>query len=122
MYKKTLEDYLEAIFVLSKEKKVVRIKDISGRLNVSMPTVNSAISSLKKMGYAKHEHYGYVELTEKGRRRAKEIYKRHEFLFSFLHRILGMDEKRSETEACLMEHILSKETIERLKKFIGNVT
>ena len=59
----SLEDYIETIFVISKTQPVVRVKDISAKLNVSMPSVNSAIKVLAKNGLVNFEKYGYIQLT-----------------------------------------------------------
>ena len=61
-----MEDYLEAIFDLDKQKKVVRVKDIAKRLNVKMPTVTSMLKTLSKRELVHYEKYEYVEPTEKG--------------------------------------------------------
>ncbi|HDN97718.1 MAG TPA: metal-dependent transcriptional regulator, partial [bacterium] len=65
-----------------------------------------------------HEHYGYIELTSEGINKAKALYEKHLMLKKFLHQILGVDEKIAENDACKIEHYLSKETLERIIKFI----
>ncbi len=122
MNKKTLEDYLEAIFLLEKEKKVVRIKEIAKFMKVSMPTVNSAVNVLKSMGYVYHENYGAVVLTDRGKRKARKTYEKHVLLYKFFHTVLGVAKRKSEKEACMVEHFLSNETIKKLKEFIENVS
>ncbi|MCP2604636.1 metal-dependent transcriptional regulator [Candidatus Aminicenantes bacterium AH-873-B07] len=115
---KSTEDYLETILVLSLEKRVVRIKDLAEHLNVKRPSVVSAVKYLKKKNLVKHEHYGYVELTEKGKALAKSIYKRHKALYKFLHNFLGIHSSIAEKDACRIEHFLTPETMERILKFI----
>jgi len=115
---KNVEDYLEAILLIGKEKKAVRIKDISHRLQVKMPSVVAMMKSLSERDLVKHEHYGYIELTPKGLRKAEDVYKRHRALFKFLHDFLGVEEKKAAEDACGMEHYISKESLNRLLKFI----
>ena len=119
----SLEDYLEVIIRLEIEKKVVRVKDISKMMDVKMPSVNAAMKQLQEKGYINQEKYGYIELTEKGEKCGKKIYCRHTLLKSFLIDILKIDSGTAESEACRMEHVLSKATtqkIDRLYKFLQN--
>ena len=113
-----LEDYLEAILIIEKNRKVVRVKDLAGFMNVKAPSVNEALENLKKRGFIDHERYGHVELTAIGLSLAQKIYKRHNALKKFFHEILGVCENIAEEDACKVEHYLSKETIERILEFI----
>ena len=74
----TMEDYLEAIYNLGNEKRVVRVKDIAKRLEVKMPTVTNMLKSLSKEGLIDYEKYEYLELTDKGVDVGKEIHRRHQ--------------------------------------------
>jgi DtxR family Mn-dependent transcriptional regulator len=112
------EDYLEAILVIGLSKKVVRIKDLAEYLKLKRPSVVSGIKHLAKKNLVQHEHYGYVELTEKGEVLAKATYKRHKTLFKFLHNLLGIDSAIAEKDACRMEHYVTSETFNQLLKFI----
>ncbi len=114
----SLEDYLETIYLISKEKKVVRVTDIAQRLSVKKSSVVAALKKLKEKNLASQERYGYVELTEEGEKLAKRIYDRHRLLERFLHEILGVSKENAEKDACVMEHYLSRESIEKLKCFI----
>ena len=109
-----LEDYLEAIYIISKDKKVVRVKEIAEFMNVKTPSVVDAISKLKERGLLVHEKYGYLYLTKKGIDQAKVIYKKHEEIYKFLNQFLGMDTEISERDACGMEHHVSKETLGKI--------
>ena len=120
MLTKSLEDYLEAIKILSLDKKVVRVKDISELLNVKSASVVNALNILKGKGYIKQEKYGYIELTEKGNKEAKRILKKHKIIFKFLTGILNVSKESAEKDACKIEHIISKETFEKLVKFLEN--
>ncbi|MBQ9432582.1 MAG: metal-dependent transcriptional regulator [Kiritimatiellae bacterium] len=123
----SVEDYLEAIYMLSGvcpcpvvEGDVsagARIKDIAAKLQVKMPSVINAITELKRLQYVTQEPYGAVILTQTGRERALEILRRHQLLTRFLIRI-GVGEDNAERDACKMEHILSQETIDRIRAFL----
>ena len=116
-----MEDYLEAIFALEKMHSVARVKDIAQTLSVKSPSVVSALGTLSKAGFIDHEHYGYVQLTDKGRKLAAEIEEKHLLLFEFLTKILGISDEVAEEDACRIEHVISLETKKRLGCFIGFV-
>lgn len=116
---KSLEDYLEEIHVLIRDKGVARVRDVALALNVKMPSVVKAIGELKKLGLATQEPYGNIELTEAGARAAAHVLGRHKVLKAFLLK-LGVRDETAEKDACLMEHILSAETMERVQEFLGN--
>lgn len=118
----SLEDYLEAILLLSQERRPVRVKDIARVVGVSRPSVVAAISSLAGKGLVKHEHYGDVELTVDGRERAEAIYERHLLLERFLHQVLGVNRAVASLEACWLEHRVSVETISRLAQLVKKVS
>jgi len=117
----TMEDYLEAIGQLGKKDEVVRVKNIARQLNVKMPSVTEALKTLTKDGLIRHEKYGYVELTQKGNRIAKEIYSRHQTLFKFLNQILRIDPRAAEEDACKMEHTISSTALKKLVEFIESL-
>ena len=114
-----MEDYLEAIFDLDKQKKVVRVKDIAKRLNVKMPTVTSMLKTLSKRGLVHYEKYEYVESTQKGAAVGREMRRRHGILSRFLTEILKIEAKTADEEACKMEHSLSAETLDSLTDFMA---
>jgi len=117
----SLEDYLESIFVIKQKKQTVRVKDLARHLKVKAPSVVEVLRKLKEKNLIVHEHYGYIELTQEGINKAKALYEKHIMLKKFLHQILGIDEEIAETDACRIEHYLSKETLERIIKFINFV-
>lgn len=115
------EDYLETIYRLSAEIDSVGISDIARERGVTLPTVTSAVSGLKEKGYLNQRHYGKVTLTSSGEAKAIDIYEAHKTIKRFLREVLGLPENLSESEACKMEHGLSRETLDRLKHFIKTV-
>jgi DtxR family Mn-dependent transcriptional regulator len=113
----SLEDYLETISFLSDEG-VVRVTDIASRLKVSKPSVLTALKNLKDQGFLNHQRYGTISLTIVGKEQAKAIRDRHQFLASFLRDILGVSSEAAEQDACKMEHLLSDETLQKMKNLV----
>ncbi|MCD6153740.1 MAG: metal-dependent transcriptional regulator [Syntrophobacterales bacterium] len=114
----TMEDYLETVLTVEKSKKFVRVKDIALKMNVKLPTVTSMLNNLAEKGLVNHEKYEYVELTKKGKRIARDVYRRHVIFRDFLTGILNIDAKTAEEDACRMEHVVSPVTLERFVKFM----
>ncbi|MDT4763265.1 metal-dependent transcriptional regulator [Sphaerochaeta sp. PS] len=115
---KSGEDYLEAVLAIHQEKGKVRTTDVALRLGVSKPSVNRAMKILMADGYVIQETYGDILLTEKGEIKASQVYFRHKTLTSFLHETLGVDPRIAEQDACLIEHDISSETMEKLASFM----
>jgi Mn-dependent transcriptional regulator len=114
----SLEDYLEAIYFLYQKKSEVRITDVARELDISKPSVNRAINTLKKQGLVEHEYYGDLKLTEKGLKIAYDVAERHKILKAFLTEKLGVNDETAEREACLIEHNISDDTMDRLRLFM----
>ena len=114
----SLEDYLEIIYILNKDKGEVRLTDIATNLNCSKPSVSKAIALLKKEQFIDQEKYGQITLTELGQNTAKEIYFRHKTLVSFLKDTLGVDEETAQKDACKIEHVISRKTLDKLLKYM----
>lgn len=112
----SLEDYLETVYLIILDGRVAQVRDIARALGVKMPSVVKAIRELMRLGLAVHEPYGGVDLTPKGKRVAKGILGRHNLLREFLVK-LGVSAKMANRDACLMEHIVSTETLERIRIF-----
>ncbi len=117
----SLEDYLEAIYLISKDKKVIRVKDVVVRMRVKTASVIGALKKLEIKGFIEHERYGHIELTDVGLIRALKIYEKHSALLYFIHNILGVEKKISEKDACNIEHYISDETLEKLIDFIKKI-
>ena len=110
------EDYIEAIYEIEKAYGYARLTDISNTLGVKPSTVLSMVRRLEEKGLAEHMRYRGVRLTEKGRELARRIAESHEFIRRFLIS-LGVDEERANVEAELIEHLLSADTVSRLRRF-----
>lgn len=114
------EMYLETILVLSKEGKSVRAVDVGEYMGYSKPSVSRAIGILKKNGYVDVEKSGALYLTESGREIAEKIYERHRVLTKFFVS-LGVDEKIASDDACKIEHHISDESFEAIKRHISKI-
>ena len=110
--------YLETIYVLSKEKTGVHSIDVSEHMGYSKPSVSRAIGILKNGGYVEMAEDGSLTLTEAGRTVAEQIYERHTILTEFLVR-LGVDRATAAEDACKMEHGISDESLEAIRKHMG---
>ena len=109
------ENYLETILVLQKRNGIARSVDIANELNFSRASVSRAMSILKSSGHIEIGNIDQIILTEKGREIAEKIYEKHCILKEFLISI-GVCKETASEEACKMEHIISDETFECIKK------
>lgn len=114
----SLEDYLETIARLKRQKGVARVRDIGELMGVRNSSVTSALSTLSKMGLAKHERYGHIDLTAEGEKVAAEVQSRHTVLFNFLTSVLNIPPATAEGDACGIEHCVSAETLSKFSKFL----
>ena len=110
----SLEDYLEAVLELAGDDNGARTTDVAAKLGVSKASVNQAMGLLVNRGLIIRERYGPVYLTEDGRDAAQAVCRRHRAIKSFLISVLGVDESAAEEDACQIEHVVSKETMEGL--------
>ncbi len=111
------ENYLETILMLGKTKPHVRSIDIANELDFSKPSVSVAMKNLRQNGYIQVDGNGYITLTESGRSIAETMYERHTMLSSWLV-YLGVDQKTAVEDACRMEHVLSADSFEAIKRHI----
>ena len=112
------EMYIENIYVLTKQSDKVRSIDVCERMGYSKPSVSRAIGILKRNGYIEVDPSGYITLTECGTSVAERIYERHTILTEFLVS-LGVPHDVAVLDACKMEHILSDEAFDAIKKSIS---
>lgn len=109
------EMYLEAILILSRQKGQVRSIDIAEYMSFSKPSVSRAVGLLRNGGYIAVEADGYITLTEAGLEVAEKIYERHTILTECLTR-LGVSPETAAEDACRMEHTISDESLEAIKR------
>lgn len=112
------ENYLETILILSKRLPVVRSIDISVEMGFKKSSVSVAMKNLREHGHITVTDAGFIYLTDSGREIAEMIYERHTFLTDWLTH-LGVDEKTASEDACRMEHFISRESFEAIKKYVS---
>ena len=110
------EMYLETIYVLTSKSGPIRSIDICEELGYSKPSVSRAIGILKNGKYIEVDKKGYISLTDEGKAVAEKIYERHTIISRFLVSV-GVDEQIANEDACKMEHVISDESFEAIKKF-----
>ena len=116
----SMEDYLEAIMLLDREREGATVTSISRFLDVKKPSVTAALSKLSESKLVEHQRYGTVALTVEGRRTACDVYHRHTTLLSFLTDVLGVDARTAEKDACRLEHNLSTASVTKLTDFVAS--
>lgn len=115
---KSAEDYLETILMLSKKLPVVRSIDIANEMGYKKSSVSIAMKNLREAEHIRVTKEGYIYLTDSGKEIAEMIYERHQILSSWLIK-LGVDKKVAEEDACRIEHDISKESFNVIKKAIS---
>lgn len=115
---KSIEDYLEAIYLIQQKKGTVRVRDVAECLSVKLPSVTGALKKLTQKGFVKHTLYGEIQLTESGKEIGMKTWEKHQLLYALLHEVFGISESTAYKEACLIEHIISQETENKIKQFI----
>ena len=114
------EMYLEAILVLSQKNGFVRSIDVSEYLGYSKPSVSRAVGILKKGEYIVVDRDGSLTLTESGKAIAEKIFERHTVLSRLLIR-LGVSEETATADACKLEHAISDESFEAIKRYMADL-
>ncbi|MDO5015165.1 MAG: metal-dependent transcriptional regulator [Clostridia bacterium] len=115
----SVEDYLEAILILSKRSQHVRSIDIAKFMQVSKPSVSVAMKKLRESGHILMNSNGFISLTEEGQKMANSVYEKHEFLRNFFISI-GVDEEIAKNDACQIEHAISEDVFNALKNYVNN--
>lgn len=114
----SLETYLETIYLLQKQKKNLKAIDIVHELNYSKPSVSVAMKNLKNKGFITIDLDNNITLTQDGIDRAESVYERHVILTK-LFEMIGVPSEFAVEDACKIEHIISEESFEYIKKFIN---
>ena len=114
------EMYLETVYLLSKKKAHVRSIDICEEMGFSKPSVSRAVSLLRSGGYLEMDKDGYLTLTEFGLEVAERMYERHELLTSLLT-TLGVPKEIAESDACKIEHHISRESFDAIKNHLDSI-
>jgi DtxR family Mn-dependent transcriptional regulator len=114
------EDYLETILILQNKNGYVRSVDVANELDFTKASVSRAMGILKEAGYLTMEQNGELVLTQAGLKKANSVFERHTLIAEFLEMTLGVSSEIALQDSCRMEHIISQESFERIKKYTQN--
>jgi DtxR family Mn-dependent transcriptional regulator len=114
----TQEDYLEAIYRITRSERDVHTSELAMRLGCKLPTVTRTVQKLVDLGFVSHESRGTIDLTRGGRAIAEHLVHRHEDLVRFLSDVLGLSEQQAEEDACKLEHGMSALASQRLHEWL----
>lgn len=117
---KSMEMYLETIYLLETNHGHAHVVDIAERLNITKPSVTKAMDKLKKEGFINKETYGHITLTEKGETAAKDTYYKHCTIARFLEKSLGLSPGEASINACRMEHIITDVMLAGIESYLDN--
>ena len=111
-------DLLETIFLLQNKNGSVRSIDVARELGYTKASISRAMSILKKSEYITMDTFSQISLTDKGLSKAKEVYERHQLITNYLIKALGVSEEIASQDACRIEHVISKESFEKIKQYV----
>lgn len=114
----SLEDYLETIYEITEEKGAAKPRDIALGRDVAPSSVTSALKQLSKLGLVNHKPYDLVTLTEKGKRLARSVTRKHEVLREFFEKVLEIDGETADRCACGMEHAIPDRVLKRFMAYL----
>ena len=114
------EMYLETIYVLTQQSANVRSIDIAEHMSYSKPSISRAVGLLKQGGYVSVDSDGFITLTDAGLAVAQKIYERHTLLTRLLVR-LGVEPEVASEDACKLEHAISDQSFDAIKRFVGEI-
>ena len=117
MRRKTVEEYLEIIFVLEMRDGCAHTGAIASKMGVKPPSVTEMLRKLEKGGFVTYQPFIGAKLTRSGKRKTRELMRKHKVIADFIE-FLGVGRELAEVDACEMEHHVSKRTMERLEKFV----
>ena len=120
MFTANKEDYLRGLYILEEEKGKIKSIDLAHYLNVSKPSVSEMVQELNKEGLVSYRKYSKLKFTSKGRKIAQKLTSKHRLIELFLKNILKIDSKNLHQEAHRLEHAFSDDSINRIKKLLGN--
>lgn len=113
----SLEDYLEAIYVILKKNNSVKAIDVSRTLNVSRASVTEALKKLEQRDLINYGRYDVISMTQKGIAEAKKVIDKHNHLCAFFKDVLNASDKEAQENACKIEHVISEDILKRIISF-----
>lgn len=118
MGRKSVEDYLKTVYILSRNGSSANTSEISRTMKIAPASVTEMLKKLAEKGYVKYSPYHGTTLTDDGRRIAEKVSRKHRLLERFLHDVLKIDNVKVHSQACEMEHSLSDDAEESLCRFL----
>lgn len=114
----SMEMYLETIYILEEDHGHAHSVEIAKRLGVSKPSVTKAMKALVDKGLILKESYGTITLTEEGKKISERVYSSHKYITKYLEHSLGLSPEIAVRNACKIEHVVSEEMYEAIKKYL----
>ncbi|MDZ7371268.1 MAG: metal-dependent transcriptional regulator [candidate division KSB1 bacterium] len=120
-YDVTTQEYIEVIYQLEKENRVARVTEIAERRGVTKSSVSLVMQQLQQKNLVDRKLYGHITLTAGGRRLGAKLMKRHEVLARFLQDVVGVSPQTAEQDACILEHVISNESLNAMRRLLEGV-
>jgi Mn-dependent DtxR family transcriptional regulator len=117
MKKKTIEEYIELIYILEKKDGHAHTGTIAAEMEIKAPSVTQMLQKLEKEGLVQYQSYTGATLTDKGKKMARHLIEKHRVIQEFLE-LIGIDEGMAERDACQIEHHVSTGSVRQLEKFV----
>lgn len=115
-YTPSREDYIVAIYILKRQKAVVRSVDVAQLLGYARASVSYAIHLLEKNGLVTIGEHKWLCLTPMGEEKAEKIYSRYRIVLWFLQKLPGVSAQTAIQDTCRLEHVISEETLECIRQ------
>ena len=120
MFTTNKEDYLRGLYILEEEKGTIKSSDLASYLGISKPSVSEMVKELGREGMVCYKKYSKIKFTSKGRRIARKLTSKHRIIETFLKNMLKINSQEIHEEAHRLEHAFSNESVEKLKRLLGN--
>jgi DtxR family Mn-dependent transcriptional regulator len=119
MISKSTEEYLKTMYVLMKQKGIIRVTDIADKMNCSKPSVTKQLNILKENKLIDYETYGEIKITSLGEELAIRALADYDILYILLHDVIGINDKDSEREAVRIKGVISDDTLKSISDYIN---
>jgi DtxR family transcriptional regulator, Mn-dependent transcriptional regulator len=114
----SLQDYLEAVYMLVQRDGVARMKEIAAHMDVGKSSATGAVQALAERGLVQYDPYQFIRLTERGEAAGRDLVRGHEVLKRFLIEVLGVSDPEAEVVGCKMEHAIQGQVLDRFVRFL----
>jgi len=121
MVSRATEEYLKTIYVLKKQKNVIRVTDIAKKMNCSKPSVTKQLCILKEHNLIKYETYGHIELSNEGIEYSKKILADYDILYILLHDVIGINSELAKNDATKIKGVIDEESLSKISSYIYEV-